>query len=408
MNTPAHTPISRVMWFFAIVYSVEGIGQAKSGILGQPLTFFLKETQHWDPVRVSVALSVLDIPWVIKPLWGAISDFLPICGYRRRPYMILASLVGVFAFGSLAHLHDANGLWWVLVLTAVAMAVSSTLSGALLVETGQRHGTSTHFVNQQWLWFNIAQLLSVLVAGYLLDILSPAQALHTTAWIAATSQLAILGSVWLITEPHAAIDKAAFQARISALVDAVKERNLWFVACFLFLFYFSPHFGTPLYFEMTDHLHFSQSFIGFLSSASAGGWILGGLLYQFYLRHLSLLSLLRLSIAAGVATTLLYLLLSGPVSAVLIWSLSGMASMIAMIATMSLAADASPRGAEGFAFAGLMSLLNVAQPAGDAIGSLLYEDFFDRRFAPLILVAAAATGLLAFLLPLARRTKATA
>jgi predicted MFS family arabinose efflux permease len=393
------------MWFFAIVYSVEGIGQAKSGILGQPLTYFLKETQHWDTVRISVTLSVLDIPWIIKPLWGAISDFLPLFGYRRRPYLILASLIGVMAFARLAYIEDPRDLFWVLFLTAVAMAVSSTLCGALLVETGQRHNASARFVNQQWLWFNLAQMVSVLLAGYLLEKINPTDALHAAAWIAAIAPLAVLASVWLIHEPRSAINKTAFQERFAALADALKQRNLWFVACFLFLFYFCPHFGTPLYFEMTDHLHFSQVFIGLLSSISACGWILGGLLYQFLLRSLAPLQLLRFSIAAGVATTLFYLLLSDPVSAVVIWALSGMAAMVAMIATMSLAAEACPRGAEGFAFAGLMSLLNVAQPAGDAFGSVLYESVFGRQFAPLILVAAGSTALLYFLVPMVRSVR---
>ena len=58
----SHPPLTRVMWFFAIVYAVEGIGQAKAGILGQPITYFLKTTQHWDPVKISVSLSVLDVP----------------------------------------------------------------------------------------------------------------------------------------------------------------------------------------------------------------------------------------------------------------------------------------------------------------------------------------------------------
>ena len=36
------------------------------------------------PVTISAALAMLDMPWVIKPLWGAISDFVPLFGYRRR------------------------------------------------------------------------------------------------------------------------------------------------------------------------------------------------------------------------------------------------------------------------------------------------------------------------------------
>ena len=35
---------SRLMLFFAIVYSVEGFCQAKVGIVWQPLTHYLKET----------------------------------------------------------------------------------------------------------------------------------------------------------------------------------------------------------------------------------------------------------------------------------------------------------------------------------------------------------------------------
>src|SRR3954470_15896397 len=46
--TESHT-VNRVMWFFAIVYAVEGIGQAKSGVIcksgviWQPLVHFLKQ-----------------------------------------------------------------------------------------------------------------------------------------------------------------------------------------------------------------------------------------------------------------------------------------------------------------------------------------------------------------------------
>ena len=70
--------ISRTMWFFAIVYAVEGIGQARSGILGQPLVHWLKESLHWNTVTISASLAIFDLPWIIKPVWGAISDFVPL------------------------------------------------------------------------------------------------------------------------------------------------------------------------------------------------------------------------------------------------------------------------------------------------------------------------------------------
>ena len=50
-------------------------------------------------------------------------------------------------------------------VTSVAMAICSTLCGALLVETGHRHHGSAGFVNQQWLWYSIAQMAAVLLAA---------------------------------------------------------------------------------------------------------------------------------------------------------------------------------------------------------------------------------------------------
>ena len=246
--------IDRTMWFFAIVYAVEGIGQAKSGIMWQPLSHWLKVTLHWDPVTISASLAILDVPWIIKPLWGAISDFVPLFGYRRRPYLILANLAAVSAFAWVATIDTTAAMIPALTVTAFAMAISSTLCGALLVETGQKNNATGNFVSQQWLWFNIAQMITTLLAGYLIEVLSPVGALHTAATIAAVAPIAIIAGVWLVPEARARIDLDALHERFNALLSVFCNRDLWFVAGFLFLYYFSPGLGTPLYFEMSDRL----------------------------------------------------------------------------------------------------------------------------------------------------------
>jgi len=398
---PTSNPaISRTMWFFAIVYAVEGIGQAKSGIMWQPLSHWLKESLHWNPVTISTSLAILDLPWVIKPLWGAISDFVPLFGYRRRPYLLLANVAAVLAFAWVATIDTTTAMIPALTVTAFAMAISSTLCGALLVETGQKNNTTGSFVNQQWLWFNIAQMVSVLIAGYMIEILSPVGALHVAASIAAVAPMAIIGGVWLIQEPRARIDLNALRDRLRALMSVFRSRNLWFVGGFLFLYYFSPGFGTPLYFQMSDRLGFSQGFIGELSAIAAGGWIIGGVLYRWRLNRLDRITLLRLSILGGVLSTLSYLALASPATAVIIWLFGGITSMIAMVATMSLAAESCPEGAEGFAFAAMMSIMNLTGPLSDTLGSVLYQHVFNEQLTPLIIVSAAATALVFFLVPL--------
>jgi hypothetical protein len=394
--------ISRLMLFFALVYVVEGVGQT-GGLIAQPLNYYLKQTFGWTPVQVTAYLTILNLPWIIKPVYGIVSDFLPIFGYRRKAYLVLANAAGAGAYCWVTQITEPGQLVFVLLLTAYAMAISSTLCGAILVENGQRLGISDAFVNQQWLWFNIAALASGFIGGQLVEHLSPAAALHTAAAIIAVTPLAVVFTTWvLISEPKSRIDLAEMKKTFASLLAAFSVRELWFVGAFLFLYYLSPGLGTPLYYHMTDDLKFSQEYIGILGSISSGGWIVGALLYRRFLKGIAARTLLNLSILLGTLATAAYLLLLDETTAAVINFTSGFAGMIAFVATLTLAADYCPQRAEGFAFAALMSITNLSAALSDNVGSFLYEHLFDRHLDPLILVSAAFTALAFAFVPMLR------
>ncbi len=395
---------SRLMLFFAIVYTVEGFCQAKVGIIWQPLAHYLKETQGWDTLQIAASLAVLDVPWVVKPLYGMISDFLPLFGYRRRSYLLLASAAAVAAFLWTTQVLEPAAIVLALLLTAIAMATASTVCGALLVENGQRLSASAAFINQQWLWFNVAVMAASLAGGALVEVLSPAGALHAAAAIAAAAPiLVIASSIALVAEQRAAMNVAEFQRALRGFLACFRSRTLWLIAAFLFCYYFSPGFGTPLYFYMTDHLRFSQGVIGLLSSVSAAGWIVGGLIYRYLLRGMTTRALLNLSILGGVLATLTFLGMVDVPSAIAVYFVNGVAGMIANIATLTLAANTCPERSEGFAFAALMSVINLASPLADTIGAFLYQHVFHQALEPLIVVSAAFTALIFLLVPLLGR-----
>jgi hypothetical protein len=130
------------MLFFAIVFAVEGIGQARVGIVLQPLTNYLK-TGGWTPLEVTAYFGVLNLPWVIKPVFGLISDFVPLFGYRRTSYVILASAAAAAGYAGIALLNEPSEFALFLLLTSFAMATASTLCGALLAENGRNFCGST-------------------------------------------------------------------------------------------------------------------------------------------------------------------------------------------------------------------------------------------------------------------------
>jgi MFS family permease len=390
------------MVFFALVYVVEGVGQT-GGLIAQPLNYFLKETYGWSPVQVTAYLTVLNLPWIMKPLYGIVSDFLPLFGYRRKTYLVVANAAAAGAYCWVTQITAPAQLVFALLLSAYGMAISSTVCGALLVENGQKFDASDAFVNQQWLWFNIAAMASALIAGQLVERLPPSGALHGAAAIVAVAPLAVVFAGWfLIDESTSRIDLLEMKKTLASLLAALTLRNLWVIALFLFVYYLNPGLGTPLYYHMTDDLKFSQEYIGILGSINSAGWIAGALLYRRLLSGITAKALLNVSIALGTLATAAFLLLWSEALAAAINFISGIAGMIAFVATLTLAADHCPHRSEGFAFAALMSITNLAAALSDNIGSLLYEHLFHRRLDPLIVVSAGFTALAFVFVPLLR------
>jgi predicted MFS family arabinose efflux permease len=392
--------MAHLLWFFALVYVVEGLGQI-GGLVSQPLNYFLKQVHGWTPLQITAYLTIFNIPWIIKPLYGIVSDFVPLFGYRRKSYLLLANVAAIGGFLLVTQLTVPDRLVFALMLTAYAMAISSTLCGAVLVENGQRLQESGTFVNQQWLWYNIAAMIAAILGGQLVQRLAPTTALHSAAALVACAPLLVIfGTLFLIPEKKASMNIQGMKHTFEGLSSVFRRRHLWIIAAFIFLYYFSPGLSTPLYFIMTDNLKFSQAYIGVLGSLAGAGWVVGAYLYRRYFKKMTLRRLLNWSIAIGTVASLAFLFLWNEPAAAIISFCSGFAAMLATVATLTLAADYCPRRAEGFAFAVLMSIINLATALADNLGSYLFTHVFHGQLAPLVILSAAFTAFAFVLVPL--------
>ncbi|KAF2599869.1 hypothetical protein F2Q68_00012310 [Brassica cretica] len=115
-------------WSFVFgVVSLYGINQGLGGSMGRVATeYYMKDVQKVQPSESQALTAITKIPWIIKPLWGILTDVLPIFGYHRRPYFILAGVLGVVSmlFISLhGNLHLYFALMW-MTLSSAAMAIA--------------------------------------------------------------------------------------------------------------------------------------------------------------------------------------------------------------------------------------------------------------------------------------------
>jgi predicted MFS family arabinose efflux permease len=128
---------------------------------------------------------------------------------------------------------------------------------------------------------------------------------------------------------------------------------------------------------------------------------------RFLAGRFSTTTLVYQSILLGALSTVAYLLLVDRQSAVILSFATGLISMVPFLTMLSLAAAACPPHAEGFTFAGLMSISNGASQLSAIWGAHLYEHVLDKQMAPLIWISTSFTLAAFFLVPFLSKVNGT-
>jgi MFS family permease len=394
-----------LLFFFGLAYFSQGLAGT---LIQQPLAYHLK-SDGMAAHHVAQALAFVAIPWIVKPLYGLISDSIPLFGYRRKSYLVLATSLATFGYLAMSQLAAPHAILTVLLVTTLGIAAMDVLVDALMVEEGQKTGLIGQFQGQQWTWLNIASITAAALGGWLIEVSTPAGAVQWAALFIAFAPLAVLASTLrLIDERRVVITQSLLVSMSQHMMMAVSSKRVWVMAGFLAFWNLTPNFSLPLYYHMTDRLQFGQGFIGQLHAIGAAAAAIGAYAYRKYLvEAIPLRFLLVLSIALSAATAFSYLLLSGQTSARLLHIVSGVVSMIALLTFFSLAASVCRAEAAAFTFALLMAIYSIAGQISAVVSAHLYQEVFRQDITLLILTAGCFT-LLAFLwipiLPVDQRT----
>src|SRR5437867_728387 len=384
----------RLAILFAVVYFSQGMYH----VADQVLTLTLTERLGMSPSQVGKFGTIILLPWVIKPLYGMISDSFPLFGTRRKSYFLLTSALATLAGIALGLVGEPtySKLAGLLLIMGLGIAFTDVLTDAMMVESSKPLGLTGAFQSVQWTAINVAILLVGLIGGYL----AQHRLLSMGFLVAACFPfLALVMGVAYVHEVPAKSQREGFREAWQGIRSAVRHRTMWVVAGFIFFWTFSPSIGIPLFYYQTDTLKFSQQFIGLLGSLAAAAQIVGAAFYAPLSRRYPLRRLIVWSIGVGVVGTLAYLFYTDWKSAMIIDVTFGGLSMIVQLAFLDLAAKACPKHAEGTFFALLMSVYNFGVQGSQVAGGYLYDWI---GYTPLIIISAAFTAAAWLLVPLVK------
>jgi folate/biopterin transporter len=361
-----------------IVYFVQGI----LGLARLAVSFFLKDELALSPAQVAALMGIAALPWVIKPLFGFLSDGLPLFGYRRRPYLVLSGLLGTAAWLSLATVvHTAWAATGAILLSSLSVAISDVIVDSLVVERARKESLSDSGSLQSLTWGTsaVGGLITAYLSGWLLQHFSN----QTVFAITATFPLLVSAVAWLIAEEPIS-DRPNISRvwnQVKDLRSAITQKAIWLPTAFIFLWQATPSADSAFFYFTTNELGFEPEFLGRVRLVTSIASLIGIWLFQRFLKNIPFRRLMGwttvISAVLGMSALILVTHTNRTLGIDDRWFSLGdsliltVMGQIAYMPVLVLSARLCPEGVEATLFALLMSIFNLAGLLSHEVGALL-------------------------------------
>ncbi|KAL0330187.1 UNVERIFIED_CONTAM: putative folate-biopterin transporter 2 [Sesamum radiatum] len=378
-------------WSFVFgVIIVYGMSQGLGGALARVGTeYYMKDVQKVQPSEAQVYSGITSIPWIVKPLWGLLTDVVPISGYQRRPYFVFAGSLGVIAMLFLSLHKELHLVLALLALTAGSASVAIadvTVDACVAQKSGSHPSLAADMQSLCALSSSIGALVGFSFSGIFVHLIGP-QGVYGLLTLPA-GLVFIVGI--LLKEPRTSsfayeqINQSFLNAG-KAMWKTLKCPDVWRPCLYMYLsFSLSLNISEGMFYWATDSEagpSFSKEIIGYVMAIGSIGSLLGAILYQYGLKDYPFRDLLFwaqiLSCLSGMLDLVLVLRWNLKLGipdyffVVIDASVSQMIGRLKWMPLLVLSSKLCPPGIEGTFFALLMSIDNAGLLTSSWLGGLL-------------------------------------
>ncbi|PWA91543.1 Biopterin transport-related protein BT1 [Artemisia annua] len=139
------------------------------------VSYQLKDRLKLSPSSSQFVTSISFFPWSIKPIYGIISDCIPVYGKKRVPYLVIATLLSLFPWVILGIQESARSskrqLMIFLLMQNLGSAMSDVVIDAMIAEAA-RHEKAKYAGDLQslsWMTMAFGGICGSLFGGYALN-----------------------------------------------------------------------------------------------------------------------------------------------------------------------------------------------------------------------------------------------
>jgi MFS family permease len=344
-------------------------------------TLFAKDSLKLDPGTAQLVKTLTITAWLVKPIYGFLTDNFPIFGYNRKSYLFLMGLLGIVSMLSVA-MHDNMYLAiFALVLSELSQAFSDVIADAIMVERSRNDEAGSSLLQSfSWSVMGFGAIIGSLLGGFLLERYSPSTVI---AMNSLSPFLLMISSIYLEEQE---INPRGIREQLRSLIAGVKQPIVYKSLIFVILRGSCPRFSELYYYFLIDVLKLTPLFISSLGVFGYATMIFAGYLYHNFLKEKQYRDILcqGQAITAGLYLVDLALVLQFyQVLGVPGWTfvLGGeIAGTIIDFCFISmpilvLGAHICPKGIEGTFFSLFTSVYNIGGSISGVFGGYLIEVF---------------------------------
>ncbi|MBA0841114.1 hypothetical protein Goarm_003627, partial [Gossypium armourianum] len=253
------------------------------------------------------------LPWLVKPLYGFISDSFPLFGYRRRSYLVLSGLLGALSWSLMATFVDSKyGAVVCILIGSLSVAFSDVVVDSMVVERARGESQAISGSLQSLCWGSSAfgGIVSSYFSGSLVDAYGVRFVFGITALLPMiTSAVAVLVKEQHVPGPtrgqNVLLANPSFlessRENIIQLWNAVREPNVFLPTVFIFLWQATPQSDSAVFYFTTNELGFTPEFLGRVKLVTSVASLVGVGLYNGFLKRVPLRKIFLATTIIGTA-----------------------------------------------------------------------------------------------------------
>jgi len=379
-----------VLSYFAILNMAIGLG-GPLGIASIPISYFLKDSLHLSPVRLAIFLALASIPVCGGFAFGFVRDRWRSAKWGDRQYLLVCAVVaaGGYLWLATSTIDYYKLLSLVFIVVSVYVMIFASAQ-ALMTGVAQAYGMTGRLSVVFSFGYFTPAVISALAGGWLV---AHASVRGTFLIAAALTLVIVMQAFWRLdaaTEFESSL--VPRENGFAAIRRLFRHRPLWPAAAIYFLWNFSPGWGTPMFYHLTEHVRISSELFGTFTALQSLFFLPTTLLYGYLCVRAPLSRLLWWGTIVAILQGPIMFLALGPTSTIVVAILYGLFGGFATAAYIDLIMRACPKGLEGTAMmVANTSMFAVAGNAGNLLGSWIYS---KGGFASAVIITTLATALI--------------